>query len=74
MLDFVFDFGEFWVPSWTHFGTPNRPSWGSILGHFWDVGLGAVLGRSWGDLGLDLGASWGPFWRPSWPKFGPKRL
>ena len=37
MFDFVFDFGAFWVPFWSHFGTPSRPFWESIFALFLDV-------------------------------------
>ena len=38
MFDFVFDFGAFWVPFWSHFGTPSRPFWESIFALFLEVG------------------------------------
>ena len=37
MFDFVFDFGAFWVPFWSHFGTPSRPFWETIFALFLDV-------------------------------------
>ena len=72
-LDFVFDFGAFWVPFWTHFGTPNRPSRESILGHFLDVAPRAPQERPKRRQEAPKGAPRGPKRRPGRPQERPKR-
>ena len=73
MLDFVFDFGPFWVPFWCHFGTPNRPFWGSIFALFSNVAPRGPQEPPRGPQELPKSTQRGPQDAPRGPQDRPRR-